>query len=41
MTIVFGGAPVVNAVVAILMNPPEGGFGAIPKAAVAVQSPMK
>jgi len=31
MTIVFGGAPVVNAVVALLMNPPEGGFVAVPK----------
>ncbi len=29
MTIVFGGAPIVNAVVAILMNPPEGGWGGI------------
>lgn len=29
MTIVFAGAPVVNAVVAILMNPPEGGWGSI------------
>ena len=31
MTIVFGGAPVVNAVVALLMYPPEGGLGTIPK----------
>jgi hypothetical protein len=30
MTIVFGGAPIVNAIVAILMNPPEGGWGKIP-----------
>lgn len=29
MSIVFGGAPIVNAVVAILMNPPAGGWGAI------------
>ena len=29
MSIVFAGAPIVNAVVAILMNPPEGGWGAI------------
>ncbi|MDD5261315.1 MAG: hypothetical protein PHD76_05635 [Methylacidiphilales bacterium] len=31
MTIVFGGAPVVNAIVALLMSPPDGGWGAIPK----------
>jgi len=31
MTIVFGGAPVINAVVAVLMHPPEGGLTAIPK----------
>ncbi len=29
MSIVFAGAPIVNAVVAIFMNPPEGGFGSI------------
>jgi len=29
MSIVFAGAPVVNAVVAILQHPPAGGFGAI------------
>jgi hypothetical protein len=29
MTIVFAGAPIVNAVVAMLMHPPAGGFGAI------------
>ena len=29
MSIVFAGAPVVNAVVAILMHPPEGGLGSI------------
>jgi hypothetical protein len=29
MSIVFAGAPVVNAVVAILMNPPAAGFGSI------------
>jgi hypothetical protein len=29
MSIVFGGAPIVNAVVAILMNPPEDGWGTI------------
>ena len=29
MSIVFGGAPIVNALVAIYMNPPEGGLGAI------------
>jgi drug/metabolite transporter (DMT)-like permease len=29
MTIVFAGAPIVNAVVALLMHPPAGGWGAI------------
>ena len=29
MAIVFAGAPIVNAVVAILQHPPEGGWGAI------------
>jgi hypothetical protein len=29
MSIVFGGAPIINAVVAILMNPPENGWGTI------------
>src|ERR1700722_416394 len=29
MAIVFAGAPIVNAVVAIYLNPPEGGLGAI------------
>lgn len=29
MSIIFGGAPVVNAVVALLMHPPEGGLGAL------------
>lgn len=29
MSIVFAGAPIVNAVVAILQNPPQGGWGAI------------
>ncbi|MGZ5568691.1 MAG: hypothetical protein ACXWKG_16905, partial [Limisphaerales bacterium] len=29
MSIVFAGAPVVNAVVAILMHPPQGGLGSI------------
>jgi hypothetical protein len=29
MTIVFAGAPIVNAVVAMMMHPPAGGFGAI------------
>lgn len=29
MSIVFAGAPIVNAVVAILQHPPEGGFGSI------------
>lgn len=30
MPIVFGGAPIVNAVVAMLLHPPEGGLKAIP-----------
>jgi len=30
MSIVFGGAPVVNALVALSLHPPEGGFKAIP-----------
>jgi hypothetical protein len=29
MSIVFAGAPIVNAIVAIILNPPEGGWGAI------------
>ena len=29
MSIVFAGAPIVNAVVAIVLNPPETGFGSI------------
>lgn len=29
MSIVFGGAPIVNAVVAILIHPPAGGWGAL------------
>src|ERR1700683_3441637 len=29
MSIVFAGAPIINAVVAILMNPPDGGWGSI------------
>jgi drug/metabolite transporter (DMT)-like permease len=29
MAIVFGGAPIVNAIVAMAMHPPAGGFGAI------------
>jgi hypothetical protein len=29
MSIVFAGAPIVNAVVAILLNPPEGGWASI------------
>jgi hypothetical protein len=29
MSIVFGGAPIINAVVALMMNPPEGGWGSI------------
>ena len=32
MSIVFAGAPVVNAVVAIYLNPPEGGLGVDPMA---------
>ncbi len=30
MPIVFGGAPIVNAIVAMLVHPPEGGFKSIP-----------
>lgn len=30
MPIVFGGAPIVNAIVSMMMHPPEGGFKAIP-----------
>lgn len=30
MTIVFAGAPVINAVVALLMHPPGGGWGRVP-----------
>jgi hypothetical protein len=30
MPIVFGGAPVVNTIVAMLVHPPQGGFKAIP-----------
>ena len=30
MSIVFAGAPVVNAIVFLSMHPPEGGFGGIP-----------
>jgi hypothetical protein len=30
MTIVFAGAPVVNAIIALAQNPPEGGWGGIP-----------
>src|SRR3954467_7774492 len=30
MSIVFAGAPVVNAIAAMLMHPPKGGMGAIP-----------
>lgn len=30
MPIVFAGAPIVNAIVAMLMHPPEGGFKSIP-----------
>jgi hypothetical protein len=30
MTIVFAGAPVVNAVVGLIKDPPKGGWGAIP-----------
>lgn len=29
MSIVFAGAPIVNAVVALILNPPEGGIGSI------------
>jgi hypothetical protein len=29
MSIVFAGAPIVNAVVAMYLNPPEGGLGAV------------
>ena len=29
MTIIFAGAPIVNAVVAMVLHPPAGGFGAI------------
>jgi hypothetical protein len=29
MSIVFAGAPVVNAVVAMIQHPPAGGFGAV------------
>ena len=30
MPIVFGGAPIVNAIVAMLLHPPEGGFKTLP-----------
>ncbi len=30
MPIVFGGAPIVNAIVAMMVHPPEGGFKALP-----------
>jgi hypothetical protein len=30
MSIIFAGAPLVNAIVAIWMHPPTGGLGAIP-----------
>jgi hypothetical protein len=30
MSIIFAGAPIVNAIVGILMHPPKGGFSAIP-----------
>ncbi len=30
MPIVFGGAPIVNAIVAMLVHPPEGGFKSLP-----------
>ncbi|MDA1006978.1 MAG: hypothetical protein O3A87_10945 [Verrucomicrobia bacterium] len=30
MSIIFAGAPIVNAIVAIMQHPPEGGFKAIP-----------
>jgi hypothetical protein len=29
MAIVFAGAPIINAVVALAMNPPEGGWSAL------------
>lgn len=29
MSIVFAGAPIVNAIVALLLHPPQGGFGAL------------
>jgi hypothetical protein len=29
MSIVFAGAPIVNAIVAMYLNPPEGGLGAV------------
>jgi hypothetical protein len=30
MPIVFGGAPIVNAIVAMMVHPPDGGFKSIP-----------
>jgi hypothetical protein len=30
MSIIFAGAPIVNAIVSIAMHPPKGGFSAIP-----------
>lgn len=30
MSIVFGGAPVINAIVALVQHPPKGGWGAVP-----------
>jgi hypothetical protein len=30
MSIIFAGAPIVNAIVGIAMHPPKGGFSAIP-----------
>jgi len=30
MSTIFAGAPIVNAVVGIMMHPPKGGFSAIP-----------
>lgn len=30
MSIIFAGAPIVNAIVAMSLHPPKGGFGAIP-----------
>lgn len=30
MSIIFAGAPVINAVVALVLHPPKGGWGAIP-----------